>query len=107
MNVIFAFAGIFVAVFTRTFLAYRYKLITALVRDEEVRWSHRYLASSVSALAYGLISVTIITQSVALPEDPVSLLFTFLTSFFYGWGINDAFNKIFIDWTKHWKRIKL
>jgi len=29
MNMILAFAGIFVAIFTRTFLAYRYKLIRA------------------------------------------------------------------------------
>jgi hypothetical protein len=81
---VLAFAGILVAVFTRTFLAYGYKLITALVCDEEVHWNHKYLASSVSALAYGFLSVTIIIQSVALPEDPVSLVFTFLTMLFYG-----------------------
>lgn len=85
MKMILAFAGIFVAVFTRTFLAYRYKLIRALVRGEDVRWNHRHSASSIFAMAYGLISTMTLIQAVALPEDPVSLLFTFLTSFFYGW----------------------
>lgn len=106
MKIVLAFAGILVAVFTRTFLAYRYKLIRALVRGEDMCWNHRYLASSLFALAYGLVSTMILIQAVALPEDPVSLLFTFLTSFFYGWGINDAFNKIFIDWTKYWKMLR-
>lgn len=106
MKMILAFAGILVAVFTRTFLAYRYKLFRALVRDEEVRWNHRYLVSSLFAVAYGLVSMMILVQSVALHEDPASLLFTFLTMFFYGWGVNDAFNKIFIDWTKHWKTVR-
>ena len=36
MKMILAFAGILVAVFTRTFLAYRYKLIKAVVRGEDV-----------------------------------------------------------------------
>lgn len=36
MRMILAFAGIFVAVFTRTFLAYRYKLVRAVVHGEDV-----------------------------------------------------------------------
>ena len=35
MNMILAFAGIFVAIFTRTFLAYRYKLIRAPAGQRE------------------------------------------------------------------------
>ena len=65
-------------------MAYRYKQVRAFVRDEEVRCNHRYLASPASALAYGLLTATIITQTVPLPEDHLSLLFTFLTMFFYG-----------------------
>ena len=102
-----AFAGIFAAVFTRTFLAYTYKLFNARVRGENLRFNLKFLASSVFAFAYGTASSMAILPITAIPEDPASLFFVLFTSFFYGWGINDAFNKIFIDWTKYWKRARI
>jgi len=107
LKMILAFIGVSVAIFTRTFLAYRYKLIRALIRGEAVRWNHKYLLSSVFALAYGFLSTMVVVPAVALPDDPLHLIFVFITSLFYGWGINDAYNKIFIDWTKYWKMVRI
>ena len=70
MKMILAFVGIFVAVFTRTFLAYRYKLIRALIHGEDVCWNHKYLASSLFVLVYGFLSTIIIIPAVTLPDDP-------------------------------------
>jgi hypothetical protein len=102
----FGFCRDFCGNIHKDFSGLQIKLIRALVRGEDAHWNHRYSASSIFALAYGLISTMILIPAIALPEDPISLLFTFLTSFFYGWGINDAFNKIFIDWTKCWKMVR-
>lgn len=107
MKMVLAFTGIFAAVFTRTFLAYTYKLFKARARGENLRFNLKFLASSVFAFAYGTASSMAILPITAIPEDPASLLFVLFTSFLYGWGINDAFNKIFIDWPKHWKRVRI
>ncbi|RLI41033.1 hypothetical protein DRO69_12105 [Candidatus Bathyarchaeota archaeon] len=107
MKMIMAFTGIFVAVFTRTFLAYTYKLFNTRASGENLRFNFKFLVSSMFAFAYGTASAMVIVPITAIPEDPLNLLFTLFTSFLYGWGINDAFNKIFIDWTKHWKRVRI
>ena len=35
--------------------------------------------------------------TITVPAEPVGLFYVFVVSFGYGWGVDDAYNKILID----------
>jgi multisubunit Na+/H+ antiporter MnhB subunit len=94
-----AFVGVFVAVVMRTVLPYLQKVREASEKGEQfVSWRQRYIVTCVSALFTGFILSILTFPNLPIPAEPASLLYTFVLAFGYGWGINDAYNKILIDW---------
>ena len=98
MKEVVALVGILLALFTRTVMPYWRKRIKAFDRGKRIWWDHKYTVTFVFALIMNSIVVVKITSALILPNDPINLLFLFFTAFAYGWGFNDAANKIFIDW---------
>ncbi|KPV63278.1 MAG: hypothetical protein AOA65_1286 [Candidatus Bathyarchaeota archaeon BA1] len=57
-------------------MPYWRKRLRACERGERIKWDKRY----------------------TLRNEPISLLYVFIMAFGYGWGLNDIYNKIFINW---------
>jgi len=94
-----AFFGVFVAVAMRTLLPYVQKLREAVDRGENVvAWRQRYTATCLSALFTGFILSLLAFPNLPFSAEPLTLFYAFVIAFGYGWGINDAYNKILIDW---------
>jgi len=99
MQTLVAFVAVFVAVVMRTLLPYVQKMREGVEKGEStVAWRQRYTATCLSALFTGFILSTLAFPNLAVPTEPISLVYTFILAFGYGWGINDAYNKILIDW---------
>jgi len=45
-----------------------------------------------------LVVAVLAFPAITVPAEPTSLFYVFIASFGYGWGFNDAYNKILIDW---------
>jgi len=94
-----ALLGVFVAVVLRTLLPYVQKVKEAAEKGENtVAWRQRYTLTCLSALLTGFTLSMLAFPNLAVPTEPASLIYTFALAFGYGWGINDAYNKILIDW---------
>jgi len=98
MKEIAASSGILLAIFARTMIPYWRKKLRAVERGEKIEWNKRYTVTSLLALLTSLIIATQTIPALTLPNDPISLLYVFTMAFGYGWGLNDVYNKIFIDW---------
>jgi len=79
-------------------IPYWRKKLRAVERGEKIEWNKRYTVTSLLALLTSLIIATQTIPALTLPNDPISLLYVFTMAFGYGWGLNDVYNKIFIDW---------
>jgi len=94
-----AFAGVLSAVTMRTVLPYVEKVRKAAEKGESVpAWSQRYAFTGFCALLTSLITALLTLPAITVPAEPASLLYVFIVSFGYGWGVNDAYNKILVDW---------
>ncbi|MGQ9565897.1 MAG: hypothetical protein ACUVT5_05060 [Candidatus Bathyarchaeales archaeon] len=94
-----SFIGVFVAVLLRTLLPYINKLREAEENNEAwLSWNHGYTWTCVSALVTGFIVAMLTLPAFSVPPTIVGQFAVFVTAFGYGWGINDAYNKILIDW---------
>jgi len=93
-----AFAGILLGVFCRTLLPYVVKMQETVKRDEKLIWNWKYAYTALSALFTSFIVASLAFPAFNVSTDSLSLFYVFTLSFGYGWGINDAFNKAFIDW---------
>jgi len=83
----------------RTLLPYVQKVREATEKGENtVAWRQRYTATSLSALFTGFILSMLVFPNWTVQAEPTSIVYTFVLAFGYGWGINDAYNKILIDW---------
>jgi len=98
-RVFVAFAGVLLAVVMRTLLPYVEKVKKAAEKGETVPvWSQRYLVTGFCALFTSLVVAVLAFPTIAVPAEPTTLFYVFVVSFGYGWGVNDAYNKILIDW---------
>jgi len=94
-----AFAGVLLAVVMRTLLPYVEKARTAAEKGESVpTWSQRYLFTGLCALFTSLIIAVLAFPTISVPAEPASLFYVFVVSFGYGWGVNDVYNKVLVDW---------
>jgi len=94
-----AFVGVLLAVTMRTLLPYVEKARRAAEKSESLpAWSHRYMITGCCALFTSLVTALLAFPTTAVPAEPTSLFYVFVVSFGYGWGINDACNKVLVDW---------
>jgi len=94
-----AFFGVLFAVAMRSLLPYVRKIREASDRGEDVPiWSHRYTITGLSALLTGLVVTLLAFPTLTVPAEPTSLIYVFVVAFGYGWGLNDVYNKVLIDW---------
>jgi len=98
-RILVAFAGVLLAVVMRTMLPYVEKVRKAAEKGESVPvWSPRYLVTGFCALFTSLVIAVLAFPTITVPAEPTSLFYVFIASFGYGWGFNDAYNKILVDW---------
>jgi len=94
-----SFIGILVAVLLRTLLPYVNKSKEAEEKGEALpQWSHRYTWTCVSAFITGFITTMLALPAFTVPPTTIGQFAVLIIAFGYGWGINDAYNKILIDW---------
>jgi len=99
VSVLTSFLGIFVAVLLRTLLPYVDKLREAEERNEALpAWNHRYTWTCISALVTGFVSAMLLLPTFAMPLTTIGQFAIFIIAFGYGWGVNDVYNEILIDW---------
>jgi len=98
-RVFVAFAGVLFAVIMRTLLPYVEKVREAAEKGVSAPvWSQRYAVTGFCALFTSLAIAALVFPAITVPAEPATLFYVLIVSFGYGWGINDAYNKILIDW---------
>jgi len=98
-SLLIAFFGILLAAVMRTLLPYVHKVREALEKKETpLRWDTRYLWTCLSAFFTSFIIATLTLPNFPMPTNTTSQILTFIIAFGYGWGINDAYNKLLMDW---------
>lgn len=79
-------------------MPYWRKLIKASDRGGKISWNQRYTITCLVALLTSFILAIQTIPAFTLPNEPMILIYAFTMAFGYGWGFNDAYNKIFVDW---------
>jgi hypothetical protein len=98
VSLLTSFAGIVAAVLLRTLLPYAKKLRDAEERGEPTpAWNHKYTWTCITALVTSFVTTLLILPAFNVPQTTTGLFAIFIVAFGYGWGINDAANKILID----------
>ena len=99
VSVLTAFVGILVAVLLRTLLPFLNKLREAEEKGETApSWSHLYTWACISALVTSFVTAMLALPTFTVPPTTTGQFAVLVVAFGYGWGINDAYNKILIDW---------
>jgi hypothetical protein len=99
VSLLTSFVGILVAVLLRTLLPYLNKLAEAEKQGgASPVWNHGYTWTCISALVTSFVSAMLALPAFNVPPTTTGQFAILVIAFGYGWGINDAFNKLLIDW---------
>jgi multisubunit Na+/H+ antiporter MnhB subunit len=94
-----AFLGVLLAVLMRSLLPYVRRVKEAVDKGGDIpSWSQRYTVTGLFAFFTSLAVALLSFSELTLPAEPTSLVYVFAVSFGYGWGVNDVYNKVFVDW---------
>jgi hypothetical protein len=99
VSLLTAFIGILVAMLLRTLLPYLNKMADAETKgDNSLNWNHKYTWTCITALVMSFVIAMLTLPAFNIPQTTSGQFIVFVIAFGYGWGINDATNKILIDW---------
>jgi hypothetical protein len=91
LQMLLAFASIFVGVLLRTLLPSIQKL------QAGQKWDHTYTATAFMAVISSFVAAILAFPTFNLPTGTEGMFGVFLVSFVFGWGLNDFYNKVFAD----------
>ncbi len=94
---IVAFAGVLLGVLCRTLLPFVFKMRDAVSKGERFTWNWAYAYTAVSAFFTSFIIAALAFPVFSVPAGSLSLFYVLILSFGYGWGLNDVYNKVFVD----------
>jgi len=99
VSLLTAFMGILIAVLLRTLLPYFNKMADEeKMGDNLLVWNHRYTWTCITALVMSFVVAMLTLPVFNISQTTSGQFIVFVIAFGYGWGINDATNKILIDW---------
>jgi hypothetical protein len=99
VSLLTSFVGILTAVLLRTLLPYLNKLADAETKGENSpTWNYRYTWTCISALITSFVTAMLVLPAFNAPPTATGQFAILVIAFGFGWGINDATNKILIDW---------
>ena len=99
VSLLTVFMGILIAVALRTLLPYLNKMADAEKKgDSSLVWNQKYTWTCITALIMSFVIAMLTLPAFNIPQTTSGQFGVFIIAFGYGWGINDAANKILIDW---------
>jgi branched-subunit amino acid transport protein AzlD len=86
-----AYVAVICGALLRTILPY-------LNKPDGLTFMKRYLGTMIAGMITSFILASIVFQTIPIPTSVPSIVLFFISMLIQGWGINDIYNKVGIDW---------